>query len=925
MSLESRYDPGALQAKWYERWERSGYFAPSGSGEPYCIVLPPPNVTGSLHMGHGFQVTLMDVLIRHQRMRGRNVLWQAGTDHAGISTQVVVERLLQQEGLSRRDVGREAFIERVWEWKRESGDSITRQLRRLGASLDWGAERFTMDETISRAVVEVFVRLYRDGLIYRGARLVNWDAELGSAISDLEVNSVEEQGTLWHIAYPVEGSDERVVVATTRPETMLGDVAVAVHPDDSRYRHLIGAHLHLPLCDRLIPVIADDYVDPEFGSGCVKITPAHDFNDYAIGERHGLEHISVIGLDGRMGLDAPERFAGLEVSEARARVLEALRSEGALVREEPHTLKVPRSDRTGVVVEPLLTTQWHVAIGPLAERAIRTVETGDVSFVPRGWENTYFAWMRDIRDWCISRQLWWGHRIPAWYDGSGEVYVGRSEAEVRSHYGLDGDVDLHQDEDVLDTWFSSGLWSFATQGWPDDTERLGSFAPSSVLVTGFDIIFFWVARMIMLTLYCTDDVPFRQVYIHGLIRDAQGRKMSKSKGNTLDPIDLIDGIDLEQLIAKRTQGTLLSEHARSIERETREQFPEGIVGSGVDALRFTYCSLASTGRDINFDPKRLEGYRNFCTKLWNAARYVERATEGIAFSPDAPRSSIDRWILSQLRRTEAAALRALAEYRFDLAAQEIYDFVWNHYCDWYLELSKVALSGDDEQVRSAAAYTLNAVLEAVLRLAHPIIPFITEELWQQVAPRLGVKTVESIMLAPYPSADAAHLDADAEREMEWLRTVIGAVRNIRSELNISYAKPIRLLLQAPEGSDLRERVARFSGFIETLTRTERIDWTSGGAELPPSAQQVIGDLHVRVPLAGLVDVQAERRRLRKRLDQLDGRIRSLQGRLDSDSFRSKAPPDLVAETEAQSVAVQAEREAVSENLRNLERLDEAGP
>jgi valyl-tRNA synthetase len=756
--MDKTFKPAELEARWYQEWEAKGYFAPQGGDKAYSIMIPPPNVTGSLHMGHGFQEAIMDALIRYHRMLGYNTLWQVGTDHAGIATQMVVERQLAAQGINRRDLGREKFVEKVWQWKEESGGTITRQLRRLGSSLDWSRERFTMDPGLSAAVQEVFIRLYREGLIYRGQRLVNWDPALHTAISDLEVISEEEQGHLWHFNYPLAGGEGHLTVATTRPETMLGDCAVAVHPDDERYAHLIGRMVQLPLCDRTIPVIADDYVDREFGTGCLKITPAHDFNDYAIGRRHGLPMINIFNDDAAISDAAPLAYQGLDRFAARQQVVADMQALGLLDKVEEHRLKVPRGDRSGVVIEPYLTDQWYVDARAMAKPAIAAVENGDIQFVPKQWENTYFAWMRDIQDWCISRQLWWGHRIPAWYDAEGNIYVGESEAAVRGEHALADAVVLRQDEDVLDTWFSSALWTFSTLGWPEETEELALFHPSSVLVTGFDIIFFWVARMIMMTLHFRDEVPFHTVYVHGLVRDAEGQKMSKSKGNVIDPIDLIDGITLDELVAKRTAGLMQPQLAAKIEKATRRQFPEGIASYGTDALRFTYFSLASTGRDIKFDIGRIEGYRNFCNKIWNAARYVlmncEHEDCGIASESTVELSLADRWIVGRVQATAAEVARAFSNYRFDLASSALYEFIWNDYCDWYLELSKPILW--DEESPAAAKrgtrQTLIQVLETWLRLLHPMMPFITEEIWQTVAPLAG-KSGQTIMLQPYPTAD----------------------------------------------------------------------------------------------------------------------------------------------------------------------------
>ncbi len=760
-------------------------------------MIPPPNVTGSLHMGHGFQQSIMDALTRYQRMRGKNTLWQVGTDHAGIATQMVVERQLQAENLTKHDLGREKFVDKVWEWKEQSGNTITRQMRRLGVSVDWARERFTMDEGLSAAVEEVFIRLYDEGLIYRGNRLVNWDPKLQTAISDLEVINEEEDGSFWYFRYPLANGDltsdgnAYIVIATTRPETMLGDTALAVHPDDERYKNLIGKHVELPLCDRLIPIIADEYVDPEFGTGCVKITPAHDYNDYEIGKRHDLPLINILTNDAAINENAPSVYQGMDRFAARKQIIIDIEAAGLLEKIEPHKLKVPRGDRSGVVIEPYLTNQWYVAIEELAKPAIAAVENGDIEFVPKNWENTYFSWMRDIQDWCISRQLWWGHRIPAWYDNDGNIYVGHNETSVRKKYNLGAELELSQDSDVLDTWFSSALWTFSTLGWPQDTEELKTFHPTDVLVTGFDIIFFWVARMIMMTLKFTGQIPFRKVYITGLIRDSEGQKMSKSKGNVLDPIDLIDGIDIESLLIKQTDSMMQPQLAQKIEKATRKNYPDGIAAHGTDALRYTFYSLATTGRDINFDMGRMEGFRNFCNKIWNASRYVLMNTEEqIPTKPEllSDYSQADLWIQSCFQTTLQKVEQGMETYRFDLVSQAIYDFFWNEYCDWYLELSKPVLWDDKASPaqQNATRYTLLNILEQSLRLAHPFLPFITEEIWQKVAPMLNIEG-ESIMLQPYPAQDNSVIDASVDAEIEWLKGVIIAIRNIRGEMNISPA------------------------------------------------------------------------------------------------------------------------------------------
>ncbi|MBB3046883.1 valyl-tRNA synthetase [Litorivivens lipolytica] len=923
--MDKTFQPGKIEAHWGKAWEDKGYFRPSGEGDSYCIMIPPPNVTGSLHMGHAFQDSIMDALTRYQRMKGRNTLWQVGTDHAGIATQMVVERkLAHEENKTRHDLGREKFLEKVWDWKAESGGTITRQLRRLGASVDWDNERFTMDDGFYKAVQEVFVRLYDDKLIYRGKRLVNWDPKLHTAISDLEVENTEEQGHLWNFRYPLadgaktaDGKDY-LVVATTRPETMLGDTAVAVNPKDERYADLIGKFVILPLVNRRIPVIADDYVDREFGSGCVKITPAHDFNDYAVGQRHKLPMINIMTIDAairdtaevfnsdgsentELEASLPAAYAGLDRYEARKQIVADFESAGLLEKIDDHALKVPRGDRSGLVIEPLLTDQWFVDAKTLAKPAIEAVEDGRIEFVPKQYENMYFSWMRDIQDWCISRQLWWGHRIPAWYDNEGNVYVARNEAEARSKYKLSDDVALNQDEDVLDTWFSSALWTFGTLGWPEQTERLKTFHPTDVLVTGFDIIFFWVARMAMMTMHFMKDedgtphVPFKTVYVTGLIRDESGQKMSKSKGNVLDPLDMIDGIELDDLVEKRTGNMMQPQLAEKIGKRTRKAFPEGISAHGTDALRFTLYSLASTGRDINWDMKRLEGYRNFCNKLWNAARYVLMNTEGedCGLNDEVTLSLADRWIISQLQETEAAVEKALAQYRFDLASQAIYEFVWNEYCDWYLELSKPVLWDDNASLdaKRGTRRTLIKVLEAVLRLAHPFMPFITEEIWQKVAPIAGVEG-DSIMQQPYPEADQSKLNPEANADVEWLKDVIVAIRTIRGEMNIPPGKQIPVLFNNGSADDLR-RIDENRQFLTTLAKLESITVLSSEADKPMSATQLIGEMELLVPMADLIDKDAELARLEKEIGKLEKEVQRLAGKLGNEGFVAKAPAEVV--------------------------------
>jgi valyl-tRNA synthetase len=895
--MEKNFQPSEIETNWYKSWEEKGYFKPSGHGSPYCIMIPPPNVTGSLHMGHGFQEAIMDALVRHQRMLGSNTLWQVGTDHAGIATQMVVERQLDAQGISRHDIGREDFIKKVWEWKHESGGNITQQLRRLGASPDWSRERFTMDDGLSNAVQEAFVRLHEQGLIYRGQRLVNWDPKLHTAISDLEVVSEEENGFLWHFNYPLSDGSGYLTVATTRPETMLGDTAIAVHPEDDRYKHLIGQTINLPLTDREIPIIGDDYVDREFGTGCVKITPAHDFNDYEMGKRHNLAVINILDQDAKINANAPSTYLGMDRFEARKQVVADLDIAGLLEKIDDHKLKVPRGDRSGVVIEPWLTYQWYVNTKPLAEKAIAKVEDGSIEFVPKQYENMYFSWMRDIQDWCISRQLWWGHRIPAWYDNDGNIYVGRSEDEVRQQNNL-GDIALRQDEDVLDTWFSSGLWTFATLGWPEKTPELETFHPTNVLVTGFDIIFFWVARMIMMTLHFTDEIPFKTVYVHGLVRDSHGQKMSKSKGNVLDPIDLIDGIELEPLVTKRTAGMMVPKLAKKVEKQTRDEFPEGIASYGTDALRYTYYSLASTGRDINFDVGRIQGFRNFCNKIWNAARYVLMNTEeydcGQDNSDDYELTQADKWIISRLQKAEQAVADGITNYRFDLASQALYDFIWNEYCDWYLELSKPVLWNDaaPAAIKKGTRHTLIRVLEATLRLAHPLMPFITEEIWQRVAPLAG-KTGDTIMLQPYPIADASKMDENAEADVQWLQLIIEGIRNIRGEMNIAPGKKVPVLFKNGSESD-KIRLEQNAQLLNSLAKLESVTWLSSDDIAPAAATQLAGELEILVPMADLIDKDAELARLTKEIDKLNKELGSIKGKLSNANFVDRAPVAVVA-------------------------------
>ena len=1004
--METTYDPRRIESGVYAIWEEGGRFAPRGRGRPYCIMIPPPNVTGTLHMGHAFQDTIMDTLIRYHRMQGDDTLWQMGTDHAGIATQVVVERQLEAAGEDRRALGREAFVERAWDWTAQSGGTIRRQLRRLGASVDWTTERFTLDEGLSEAVLETFVRLYDKGLIYRGRRLVNWDPVMRTAVSDLEVTAEEEDGHLWHIRYPLceppSAGAGWVTVATTRPETMLGDVAVAVHPDDPRYAHLVGREVELPLSGRTIPVIADESVVPDFGTGCLKITPAHDLNDYAVGERHRLPSIDIFTDTACLNENAPSAYRGLDRVAARERIVADLRAAGCLDRVEPYRHQIPRGERTGAVVEPRLTSQWFVRAAPLAEPAIRAVETGAVRFVPENWAKVYFQWMRDIEDWCISRQIWWGHRIPAWYDPDGNIYVGRSEAEVRARHGLGPVVSLERDPDVLDTWFSSALWPFSTLGWPRDSERLAGFYPTSVLVTGFDIIFFWVARMIMMGIEFMDDVPFGEVYIHGLVLDADGEKMSKSKGNILDPLDLIDGIDLESLVVKRTTGLMKPDDAPRIAQATRRQFPDGIPAYGTDALRFTFCSLATNGRNVRFDLGRIEGNRNFCNKLWNAARYVlrsagpggelalpgdaaprvadglglpdrgDRGTDAVLSATDGPDlpdardggsdtvpsvadgrdlpghrdrepgavpsvpdgpdisdyrdhepgavlSVADRWIRSRLVALAEQVGDGFASYRFDYVASSLYDFTWNEFCDWYLELTKPVLGGPDvpEAARHATRRTLVEVFETLLRFLHPIMPFVTEDLWRRIAPAAGIEG-ETIMLQPWPEPGEA--DPAAEAEIEWIKTFVLAVRHVRGEMELAPGRRIAVRLQGGDALDA-ERIDSHRELLGSLARLERLTWLEPDAPPPPGAAAFAGALKILLPFEGTVDLAAERARLEREIEKRVRDLGQVEAKLANEAFVARAPAPVVEKQRERAVAL---GQAVGRLRDQVERLAGAG-
>ena len=916
--MEKTYNPHSIEQRWYDTWEKNDNFSPKGGEESFSIMIPPPNVTGSLHMGHGFNNTVMDTLTRYHRMKGHNTLWQPGTDHAGIATQMVVERQLNAEDKTRHDLGRDAFIDRIWEWKEESGGNITRQLRRLGSSLDWSSERFTMDEGLSEAVQEVFVKLYEEDLIYRGKRLVNWDPVLHTAVSDLEVISEEETGSLWHLRYPLTDGTGQLIVATTRPETMLGDSAVAVHPDDERYQAMIGKTITLPLVGREIPIIADDYVDMEFGTGCVKITPAHDFNDYEMGKRHDLPMFNILTIDAAINDEVPEKYRGLDRYDARKQIVKDLEALDLLEKIDPHKLMVPRGDRSGAVVEPFLTDQWYVKVEELAKPAIEAVENGSIKFVPDNWKNTYYEWMNNIQDWCISRQIWWGHRIPAWFDNEGNFYVGRSESEVREKHQL-GDIPLRQDEDVLDTWFSSALWPFSTLGWPAKTdieaEKLKAFYPTSVLVTGFDIIFFWVARMIMMGLKFMGDVPFKEIYIHGLVRDSHGQKMSKSKGNVLDPIDLIDGIELETLVSKRTSGMMQPHLAEKIAKQTRRDFPDGIPAFGTDALRFTFASLASTGRDINFDLGRIEGYRNFCNKLWNAARYVLMNTEEHDCGQNGGKlelTAADRWILSRLQETTQSVDKAIKGYRLDHMAHAIYDFTWNEYCDWYLELSKTVLFDDtaSENIKRGTRHTLVHVLEQILRLAHPTMPYITEEIWQRIAPLAGIDG-ETIMLKAYPEFNEAHFDQASIDEVEWIKEFIIGIRQIRSGMDIKPGKLLTVLLQNGNNTD-QARLNTHENYLKKLAKLESITWLNTDDDSPESATSLVGEMKLLIPMAGLIDKEAELQRLNKEIEKLTKMIKQLEGKLSNPGFTDKAP----------EAVVNKERDKLTDAKTALENLHE---
>ena len=915
--MDKTYNPKEIESRIYESWEDSGYFSPSKSGDPYCIVIPPPNVTGTLHMGHAFQDTIMDIIIRYQRMKGNNTLWQVGTDHAGIATQMVVERQLERSGTSRQKLGREAFEKEVWKWKEKSGNTITQQMKRLGASTDWTREKFTMDENLVQGVTRVFIQLYEEGLIYRGKRLVNWDPVLQTALSDLEVVTSEEKGSLWHMKYPIDGLDDYIVVATTRPETMLGDTAVAVHPDDKRYKNLIGKLVNLPLTDRKIPIIADDYVDQEFGTGCLKITPGHDFNDFDIGKKHDLEIISILDQSAKIIQSAPKEYQGLDRFDARRKIVEDIESLGLMQEIEDYTLTIPRGDRSGAILEPLITNQWFLKMEPLAEPAITVVKNGELKFVPENWSKTYFEWLENIQDWCISRQLWWGHRIPAWYDNEGNVYVGESESEVREKNNIKNSIALTQDEDVLDTWFSSALWPFSSLGWPDETYDLKTFYPTNVLVTGFDIIFFWVARMVMMGLKFMKEIPFKEIYIHGLIKDKNGQKMSKSKGNILDPIDLIDGISLEDLLEKRVQGLMQPEMEKRIINDTKKEFPNGIPDFGTDALRFNFAIQASTGRDIRLDLRRVEGYRNFCNKIWNASRFIKMNTNDFELLDinDANGHAIDQWIQSKFAGTIDEIERQFNQYRFDLAATAMYEFVWNDFCDWYIELAKTLIN-DPEISDSQKDYTKNnliKMLDAILRMLHPTIPFITEEIWQSLNED---NKRRSIMKADFPSSNDWRVDDEIVANTEWLKNIVSSVRQIRSEMNIPPNESIKIIINDASNTDSK-RLESLGSFILNLASVESITQKDTSDDIPKSAFALLNQMKIYIPLEGLVDIEEEKARLEKKLVKLNQELKSVQDRLSNDTFVEKAPTEVVEELKGKLKSLMSDQTRIEEQIKLL--------
>ena len=916
--MKKNYEPKDTEVDIYSNWEKSGYFNanPDENKQPFCIMIPPPNVTGTLHMGHGFQNTLMDALIRQKRMSGFDVLWQVGVDHAGIATQMVVERQLEAEGTSREQIGRDAFEERVWQWKDKSGNKITQQLRRLGASVDWTREAFTMSDDLSLAVKEVFIKLHEQGLIYRGERLVNWDTVLKTALSDLEVSSEEEDGNLWHIDYRTTDG-ELLTVATTRPETLLGDTALAVNPQDERYVHLIGKRAILPIVNREIPIIADDYVESEFGTGCVKITPAHDFNDFEIGKRHDLEIINILNLDGSLNENVPEKFQGLSIDAARELTLESLEDLKQLRKTEVYKVQIPRSERSNSILQPLLTKQWFVDVKKLSIEAIRVVEQNETEFIPKNWENTYFNWMNEIQDWCISRQLWWGHRIPAWYDSKGEIYVGKTEEEIREKFDL-GDQKLTQEEDVLDTWFSSALWTFSTLGWPKDNNLLHRYHPTSVLVTGFDIIFFWVARMIMMTTHFIGEVPFKKIFIHGLIKDSEGQKMSKSKGNTLDPLDIIDGIDLTSLIAKRTDGLMQPKMKARIEKQTKKEFPDGIKAYGTDALRLTFCSLASGGRDINFDIKRVEGYRNFCNKLWNASRYIQMNIENYGISETESETVVDAWINYKFDQVLKDVNKAFEEYRLDLATKALYEFIWYEFCDWYIEFCKISLTQEHVD-RQAIVKSMVTLLEKILRLAHPIMPFVTEEIWGQFK-KYHKSESDSLMISSFPVNIAADTTAKSNfQDIEWTKEIITGIRNIRGELLIKPSTSINALVKGEDKTN-KKRLEKLNVYISNLCNLSEISWKTDASDDLPSSVFALEDLKVMIPLEGLIDPKEEKLRLDKKLDKLIKEKEMLGAKLSNDNFIKNAPENLVSSQQERFNVLTKELENLQSQMKEIQKL-----
>ncbi len=922
-----KYQPAEIENKWYQYWEKQGYFKANTTAEDsYCIMIPPPNVTGTLHMGHAFQDTIMDALIRYHRMQGKNTLWQPGTDHAGIATQMVIERQLDAQGTNRLELGRDAFIEKVWEWKEQSGNTIINQLRRMGTSPDWSRLRFTMDEGLSAAVLKVFVELYDEGLIYRGQRLVNWDPSLNTALSDLEVDSIEENGHMWYFNYPVadeygQATDQFLTIATTRPETLLGDTAVAVNSEDNRFKHLIGRKVLLPICERLIPIIGDEHADPEKGTGCVKITPAHDFNDYEVGRRHDLPMLNIMNFDATINKNAPEPYQGLPRYDARKAVVTEMERLGLLVEIKAHSLMVPRGDRSGDVIEPMLTNQWYVDAKTLSKPAIKAVDNGTIKFVPDNWKNTYYAWMNDIQDWCISRQLWWGHRIPAWYDENDNIYVGINEAEVRKKHCLSNNIELRQDSDVLDTWFSSALWPFATLDWPEQTKELATYYPTNVLVTGFDIIFFWVARMIMMGIKFMDDVPFKEVYIHGLVRDSQGQKMSKSKGNVLDPLDVIDGISLEALLKKRTQGLMQDQPKKveQIKKATTAEFPDGIKAYGCDAMRFTFASLASTGRDINFDMGRVEGYSNFCNKIFNASRFVMMNTEDYVFNEIHGginhTTTVEQWIISRLQHCINNYHKHMKDYRLDLVSMDIYDFFWNEYCDWFLEFSKPLLKSEH---KAQIQHTLLYVLDQALRLLHPLMPFITEEIWQSVKNKLAL-TTDSVMISSLPKYSETLINTRAETEIQWIKNFTLGVRQIRGEMNIAPSKTLSVLITNYNDHD-KQYLNTQQTMLKTVARLSNIQLLEG--DEPPAATALLGDMKILIPLAGLIDVTEEMRRINKQINKVKQEIKRAEGKLANKKFVTKAPSHLVDIEKNKLTQNQKALAEFNEQLKKLESLSQ---